>query len=310
MTSTNVLAEEAEAKKLVLTGECVAFVGAGVSIPPGKNWSDTVRCVATRCGIPIEGNMSLPEIIDKCLDKDEVTCNQACRELFPRHIASSRPATSYLLRLPFKAILTTNFDPWLQQHSRRESYQRCHIYPDLPLHYGLKDGIYYLHGYFDSENMHATVRALVFGEQSFREAYDSSLLPGFLLNVFTYETVLFVGVDPTEQYLSKLLQQSIGIRKRIASDHITTSVPPKRFILWPTPIGTSPEQHAQENAAISAIRSLEITPILYDRKKSDYRGLEELLFSWIREGDLKNRPAPFKTGFDLGHDGQPEEERL
>jgi hypothetical protein len=307
MTLANSPTEEVEAKRLVLDGKCIAFVGAGASIPPGENWNDTVRRIATHCGIPIEDNMSRPEIIDKCLDKDEATCNQACRDLFPRHIASSRPAMDYLLRLPFKALLTTNFDPWLRQHSRRDHYQRCHIYPDLPLHYGLKDGIYYLHGYFDSEDRNATVRALVFGERSFREAYEGSLLPGFLLNVFTYETVLFVGVDPTEQRLFTLLQQSISIRKQIASDSTAISVPPKRFILWPTPVGASPEQRAQEDATISAIRSLETTLVLYDRKKSDYRGLEELLFSWIEEGDLKNRPAPFKAGFDLGRHRQPEE---
>lgn len=291
-----------ELEKLVLEEQCVvAFVGAAATIPPGQAWRETVRTIATRCGVAFKDDRPLPDVIDECIAKDETACNEACRELFPTHIASSRTALDYLLRLPFKALLTTNFDPWIRQHSQQALYKRVHVYPDLPLHYGLMNGLYYLHGYYDSANKNATVRALVLGERSFVEAYDESLLPGFLLNVFTYETVLFVGINPTEPRLAAILGQSISVRKRIGAGRGSTNVLPKRFILWPFSARPTQEERVLEDKSITMIRSLDIVPVFYDRRASDFRGLEELLFGWVERGELRNRPAPFSTGFDLGH---------
>lgn len=289
---------EDQVKQHVFSGKCVAFLGAGVSIPPGKNWQATVREIALRCGVSVDHERELPEIIDKCLKKDEDACNQACRTLFPKHVAESRTAMDYLLRLPFKAILTVNFDPWLHQHSRRENYKRCHVYPDLPLKDGLQGGIYYVHGYFDSEDKDATIRSLVFGKESFGRAYSRSLLPGFLLHVFTYETVLFVGMDPTEENISELIYKSIGIRNDVRASQQSQVETPMRFVLWPDPSDLAGEERNIEENKISEIKSLDIELHPYKRKADDYRGLEKLLYSWVQEGDIRNRPAPFKTGFD------------
>lgn len=291
--------EEQEAKRDVLEGRCVAFIGAGISIPPGRDWDGLVKEIADRCKIAFDGRTSLPSIIDQCIESDESTCNEACRELLPRHVATSRTAMNYLLKLPFRAILTTNFDPWLQQQSWSMRYKRYHIYPDLPIHNGLKDGLYYIHGFFDSINRDANIRSLVFGEQSFREAYEKSLLPGFLLNVFTYETILFIGINPTEKYLSRLLRASIDIRKKISTNFRQANTLPKRYILWPVSGEASLEESEIEKRTISETLSLDVTPIIYDKKMSDYRGLEEFLFNWTQEGDIKSRPPPFKTGWDL-----------
>jgi len=297
-----------ELKNLVLRGECVAFVGAGLSIPPGRDWEGLVKDVANHCSVSFDNGGSLPEIIDKCIKVDERGCNEVLRDSLPRHIATTRTGIGYLHRLPLKAILTTNFDPWIRQQSRQERYQRYHIYPDLPLHCGLDSGIYYLHGYFDSGDMTANIHRLVFGERSFREAYEESLLPGFLLNVFVYENILFIAFDPTEEHVSRLLLQSMSIRRAIDSlPRLPTDMPKKRFALWPAPVGKTPEERETEYAGISRIRSLEVTPVFYDRGGSDYRGLEELLYSWIQEGELKDRPAPFSTGFDLSSQSQAEE---
>jgi hypothetical protein len=155
MALSNPSEEEVETKRFVLDGRCVAFVGAGISIPPSKNWLNTVKDIAERCEVPFEDRRPLPEIIDECIDKSEFTCTEVCRDFFPRHTTISRTAINYLFRLPFKAILTTNFDPWLRQQSRQKDYKQCHAYPDLPLHLGLEQRIYYLHGYFDSNDKDA-----------------------------------------------------------------------------------------------------------------------------------------------------------
>lgn len=289
---------EKKIKGNVLSENCVAFVGAGLSIPPGRDWDLTVQEIAKHCRVSTDEGKEHPTIIDECLKKDENACNEKLREIFPKHVATSRKATDYLLRLPFKAILTTNFDPWLHQQSRQERYKRLHVYPDLPLKDGLQGGLYYLHGYFDSERKEASIRSLVFGEKSFHEAYNRSLLPGFLLNTFTYENILFLGIDPTEKNISDLLRKSIRIRKDVQMSSESRSDEPGRFILWPSPKGPSGNERKLEENKLSLIQSLDIEPLVYQKKADDYRGLEEILFGWVQEGDIRNRPPPFKSGFD------------
>jgi hypothetical protein len=291
--------DSVEAKDLVLTeGRCVAFLGAGISIPPGGTWKQLVSDIATQCNVPFDDNVQAseyPHVIDRCITQDESGCNQALRSSLPEHVTVSRTAVDYVHRLQLKAIFTTNFDPWIRQHSREERYQKVHVYPDIPLNSGTKGRIYYLHGYFSSEDPNASIRKLVLGHQSFQDAYiNSSFLPGFLLNVFVYENILFIGFNPTEANVSALLKQSIVIRREISPSGPTT----KRFILLPAPSGRTMQDKAREAAFISEVQALDITPIYYDNSAADYSGIEELLYSWINESSLKDRPAPFKTGFE------------
>jgi len=304
MTGSAPTPEEAELRRLALrAGKCVAFLGSGVSIPPGRDWRGTVRHMTDRCGVHFSDDKQLTDMIDECIDTNEEECNAACRELFPEYTAASRTALLFLLRLPFKAILTVNFDPWLYQHSERGRYERCHAYPDLPLSPGLQSRMYYLHGYFNSGDPTASVRKLVFGERSFREAYEHSLLPGFLLNVFTYESILFIGVNLTEPHLAALLTRSIALRRAVAMLGGSDDIAPKRFVLLPAPISAVPEERAREDSIVGSIRPLEVTPVLYDRRAPDFRGLEEILHAWVREAELAHRPPLFATGFNLGDAG-------
>lgn len=292
--------ESEEAKALVITeSKCVAFLGAGISIPPGGTWKGLVSDIAAQCNVPFDDTVPVteyPSIIDRCISQSEAGCNRALQTSLPEHVPVSRTAVDYVHRLQLKAILTTNFDPWIRQHSREARYERgVHIYPDIPLNQGTKGHIYYLHGYFASESPDASIRNLILGKQSFEDAYvNSSFLPGFLLNIFVYENVLFIGFNPTEHHVSTLLKQSIVFRRQIDASGPT----PKRFILLPVPSGSTPEEKAKEAAFISDVQSLDITPVYYDNSAGDHRGIEELLSSWISESNLKDRPAPFKTGFD------------
>jgi len=291
--------DELELKNLVLGNQCVAFVGAGLSIPPGPAWRGLVKNITDECGIVFDDSLSLTQLIDSCIAKDEVKCTRALRQHFPTHVAACRTAIGFIHRLNFKAIITTNFDPWLWLQSTQSQYKKGTFrYPNLPLHDALDGGIYFLHGYLDAEDPKASVKDLVFGEESFAHAYGQSLLPGFLLNIFTYRSILFIGFNPTEQHMANLLTMSTVVRRSIvASGGIPTNMP-KRFILWPMPQGKMPDERVREETVISTIRSLEVTPVLYDPRQPDHRGLDALLHSWVQEGDLKNRSAPFRTGFE------------
>lgn len=300
MGPADTLQDLTELKKSVLTKECVVFVGAGLSKPPGKDWKGLVRSIAIRCEVERKEDDAEPEIIDKCIDKNVVMCNQALKEEFPQHSVMVRTALVDLHRLPFKALLTTNFDPWIQQQSRVEKYKRWHVYPDLPIVGGISQGLYYLHGYLDYINAEPNIRQLVFGKKSFQNAYADSLLPGFLLNVFVYENVLFIGFNPTETNIANLLSKSMDIRRMLAARFgKPISALPKRYVLWPAPNGKTEEDRVREEMEISRLGSLEVIPILFDRVDDDYKGIEIILKSWIAEGPQEDRPTPFSTGFKL-----------
>jgi hypothetical protein len=291
--------ESDEVKTLLLSDRgCVAFLGAGVAIPPATTWKGLVNDIARGCAVHFDDSVPIgeyPAIIDQCISADEGACNAVLRDSLPHHTVISRTAVDYLNRFPFKAILTTNFDPWIQQHSHASQYDKgVHIYPDLPLTGGAAGNIYYLHGYFDSTGVTATIRNLILGKQSFEDAYERSpLLSGFLLNLFVYENILFVAFNPTERYVSALLKQSIELRKRIAGGNTK-----KRFLLLPT-LSSDPVEKARQVAFINEVKSLDILPVYYDGSLDNHVGLEELLLTWLNESDLKDRPAPFKTGFDV-----------
>jgi len=291
-----------EAKGLLLANrKCVAFLGAGITKPPGGTWKDLVSEIAARCGVPFDKKTpttEYPRVIDRCISADENGCNDVLRLSLAKHVVSSRTALTDIHRLELKSIITTNFDPWVGDRSRQSHYDVIHVYPDLPLHLGTTGRIYYLHGRFPSEDPGASITKLIFGENSFVDAYDTSaLLPGFLLNLFIYENIIFIGFDPTEKYVSEILRKSIEIRLEIQPASITGNTT-KRFLMIPNPSGKTPAERAREAAHITAVKALDITPVYYDNSMGDHVGIEELLSKWIGESRLADRPASLKTGFD------------
>lgn len=291
------------AKRLVLTPrKCVAFIGSGMSIPPAGNWRQLVTKIAEACKIPIDESTdpnTYPDLIDEFIETNIHACNYGLREFLPSFSTSTRTAVTQLHRFSFKAILTTNFDPWIQKQSREVQYSKMSwIYPDLPLSCGIDERIYYIHGFFDSEDPLASIADLVLGKKSFEEAYSElSLLPGFLLNTFVYENILFVGINPTEPHISKLLRHSIKLRQQI---FINGRRSPKRYILVPQNTDESDfGKIAQASNEVETLRSLEIEPVYYDGTKKDYSGIEILLEGWAKELDIHNRPAPFARDQDF-----------
>lgn len=199
---------------------------------------------------------------------------------------------TYLSRLPFRILLTTNFDPWVGDICYPGPFEKMYIYPNIPINQSSNRCLYYLHGRFCSDDENPSIRNLVFGKKSFDVAYNESLLPGFLLNIFVYENILFVGFNPTESSIEKLLYKSIGIRSAIKASfpgmdkHLG-----QRYALWPT-LNTETLDVQQEHT-FSELRSLEVIPIPYEQKGVDCRGLESLLFSWIVAKSLLDRKDPF-----------------
>ncbi|MCA1575763.1 MAG: SIR2 family protein [Acidobacteria bacterium] len=265
-----------------------------MSNPPAGTWKDLVREIASTSGVTFDDGIPAaryPDLIDDCIAKDEAGCNQVLRRILPEHSSSSRTALHYIHSFNLKAVVTTNFDPYIRFQGSAEKYTHVHIYPDLPLSSGLSNGIFYIHGYFGADDVNANICRLVLGRRSFEQAYRDSLLPGFLLNLFVYEDIIFVGFNPTEHYVSQLLEQAMRMRAEVGSNK-------RRYILVRAPSGTASDRAWDENW-VEQIKSLGIEPVYYDSSLPDYNGLEELLNTWLVQSNLKSRPAPLTPSFGM-----------
>lgn len=289
-------------KDLVLQKKCIAFIGAGFSIPPSKAWQPLVKKIAQECGIPYDPD-DIYHVIDACIELNERACNETLRHELPLYIPGTRNAIPELLNLQFKAILTTNFDPWIWREANRNGYPQFYVYPTLP---GLREGMFYLHGQFNSESPNSSISKLVFGEKSFKEAYDNSLLTGLLMNLLVYERIAFISFNPLEEHFVKLIKKSNHIYKYLMNEKGQSAPGPRHFCLWPAPNRQymTDEEIAENRIRLREIESLEIAPVIYPMEGKDHRGLERLLHNWREQGDPDFRPPRLATGFEGDNRGR------
>ena len=296
----------AQAGDLILQSACVAFVGAGVSIPPSEPWIPFVRGLATHCAVQTGVDESPLDVVDRCIEANEGACIAYMRHSLPPYPASMRTAMPMLYRLPFRAILTTNFDPWLYLTARKTDVRAVWIYPDLRFglyrvpdrgESGVGVDLLYLHGLFHPKSGRDSVRSLVFGRRAFAEAYgEASLLPGLLLDLFTYENVVFIGFDPMEENMARLLRRSIETRRAVARGGRPI---PRRFLLHASDPRADREALEREADYLAKLRSHEITPCIYDREDTDWRGLDRLLGSWVGVLHGPTSLPPLPGGLDM-----------
>lgn len=287
---------EKEVEALVQNQKCVVFMGSGLSIPPSAEWSKTVKKFAKDIGVHFHKGKE-KEVIDECIEKNNIEFESKFSKEFPKDTATLRTAYVYLFQLNFKAWVTTNFDPWFHNitlGNKIETYK----YPYVPMNNGISNGLFYIHGYFDSEGKNCLARDLVFGKKSFDEAYgSSSLLPGFLINLFTCENILFVGFDPTEKYISTIIENSNRIRENLIKKQIRTEIStPKRFIMKEIYTGTDTEKKKEWESKVDSYRSLDIIPFLYDPIDEGRSGLEKKFRNWVERSD--RQLTPFKRVFE------------
>ncbi len=284
-------------ERLLKRCSVIWFLGAGISIPPSEPWEEFVASLAGHVGLDLDDGLDAPKtIVDTCIEYDAAKCDEFLRDALPRHQPYLRTALHHILRLPFKAILTTNFDPYILNHLEPEI--NSHVFPSLPLTDGIRERVYYLHGLFDSTERSSSISDLVFGTTQFKHAYGKSLLPALLCNVFVYEDVIFTGFDPTEDEIANILEEASEIRREIEDRNPESSFSNRLFALEPVPEDLDEETEESFNARLETLDALGILPVTYDRGGDDYRGLEELLVRWLKEAGMMNRPDPFPTGFE------------
>ncbi len=220
----------------ILNGRCIAFVGAGFTQPAVPAWTNLLAELGKRLELPAtlsDKPAALEyELMGQALRQhaQSATAFERCvKQILDDHHRDSSPHAvkgrrtvegrcEQLRRIPFKAILTTNFDQWLPGGPTNAKTYREVLrgnqgrWWDFPLTSSDKDlqvPIIKLHGDANGDPENAPV---VLGRTDYRDRlYSEHGYTNFIRAAFAEYTVLFLGVSFTDAYLNELRSETLHL---------------------------------------------------------------------------------------------------
>lgn len=204
---------------LIKDGDCVAWIGSGLSAGADyPSWEKIIRDLCDACNVTSLGeDEASTEVLqtkaDECKDHAPNKYYHTLATHFGKPISKTRLAYQLLLKLPFKAFVTTNYDPLLMYAGEIENHPKVFRYPSLPTD-ALScspAAIVYMHGlarYRDpiTHDEIATGKDLVLSKSEFDAAYEG-MLRSFLEQMLAFRKVLFLGCGLREPEIQAIFQR-------------------------------------------------------------------------------------------------------
>ena len=168
---------------MILSGQCLVFLGSGPSWGSYHPWPDLVNALCDRCGITrrITRDSPADELLNAAQDAKSADRNAYYRflgEHFGRPVDSVPLLYDVLFSLPFECYLTINFDPMFALKARTARLPCSlppRVYPSLDRRQMVDRSIHYLHGFIEVGATPAE-GTIVLARDEFDEAYDSNLM--------------------------------------------------------------------------------------------------------------------------------------
>lgn len=257
--------------ELAKSKRCVIFIGAGMTevisgavhkFEPGvRQWqNDLVNLEEAG----LLKNSDLIELsdngdryrksIDMAISTDIASTNKVLMLNYSTVSSMTDRAFSSIMSMQPMRIVTTNFDRnTLDGFKINSDSLNVYQYPNLPIleiNPGDKNKYFFIHGILNDN-----IDKIVYGQRSFDNAYGKwnesktelvcpeSILPSFLMNLFTYEQVVFMGINLTDLYLSYYLKKSQRVRSLFTGDINMTP----HFFLDQTPSSKLTRKEVLEN---------------------------------------------------------------
>ena len=216
----------------ILAGNCVAFVGAGFSAVGVPSWAELLSSIAAGDDVPEAIKTRVAHLLQDprtALDYEasaQILRDTLGHDRFNREVADrvGRPADSagmenrlrFLRGIPFRAVLTTNFDGYLLGPvPSRDAYlgvlrPESHRWWDRQFWDGDVAGpqVVKLHG----DAAANPPRDVVITRQDYRHLlYQDSAYTTFLRSVLATTTVLYLGFSFTDAYLNELRSEILAL---------------------------------------------------------------------------------------------------
>ncbi len=296
-----------ELKEAVLKGNCIAFVGSGPSHGIYPTWGGLVGMLCEACDVPVTGDLDLAptgkllSFADQAREKNEDDYNDCLYRVFGGTMVHTSRVYECLLRAPFDAYLTLNFDPLLANAARshRDGDTKVHCYPSLNVRQMSEKAAFYLHGLILPETQCSEIE-VVLTSRDFDRAYSlESRLHSFLDQVLSFSRVIFIGCRLTEKPLQELLSRCAEFRDGFLSggEHIMLR---ESLVASPHTNDRSIEEPKGEEIARAKMREEEehysrmgISVVWYDAMGDKHSGLVLVL-----EDMAGVPPIRPKTGFE------------
>lgn len=213
----------------VLAGDCVAFVGAGFSAAAGfPSWKSLLFELSQDPDVPGTSRRYLQQILEKgsahafdeaaqlledCLGREPFRIALEKKFRYSDQADSSMSRRLRLLHgIPFRSVLTTNFDSTLEGKVPGAGSYREHLrkQPDPWWSARFWDTgptpILKLHG--DLRHPHS----VVLSRRSYRQLlYGQPNYQAFLRALFAQRTILFLGFSFTDAYLNELRSEALAL---------------------------------------------------------------------------------------------------
>jgi len=264
----------------VKAGNCVAVIGAGVSAGDYPLWSDLIQILRDRCGLKAEDFHSIDplDIAETARSKDDEAYHATLTDVFKRKDAPQTALRYHLLaRTKFISYVTLNFDPLLVDILSLHRNTYVSEYPWLSSEHNGNREVFHIHGRVWPD---AGVRkhGVVLTRKDFDEAYNpyDSLLHAYLQTTFTQHDICFIGCNPTESNMHRLLRACKSIRDKMPS--ADDYRPPSWYLLWNDSSNLPP-----------TLAECGIRPVLYQPLNNAYVGLDRVLAYWAGQSAPKIR---------------------
>ncbi|MCY1046750.1 SIR2 family protein [Corallococcus sp. bb12-1] len=213
----------------IRSGTCIAFVGAGFSIPANfPNWIELLNGLSQHVSVGLQkhiklllakkdGSASLEEAAQAI--EDELGQDKMAKRLKTRLTISKLPPNMaeriHLLQgIPFRAILTTNFDMLLEGETPSAQAYRKIMRAPRPR--------WWDEGFWDQKacfppvlKLHGDVRkanTVVLTRRGYRQRlHNDPHFTRFLSALFTQHTVLYLGFSFSDAYLNELRSGALSL---------------------------------------------------------------------------------------------------
>jgi hypothetical protein len=247
------------------------FVGAGLSIPAGYPESDDLTQHLMSEGhidaAELNGLETQPAIAQRIKDLMEqrgLDFGQALAHRFDENrfpLQPTIPVFEDLLSIPFRAVITTNYDRCLEEAAARigKPFAEIQVYPHLRPNNLEARKLYHVHGRIDHQNAAGAANSIVYVETAYDLAYgDDSLLPVFINAMFASHSILFIGFSLREHSLNRLLDLTRRRGETVRAHATPPPVePPYRFAILPAQRARLDSQTHPEEAIMSYVQSLQ-----------------------------------------------------
>jgi hypothetical protein len=232
-------------------------------------WASAVAALCAACGIqPFRASEtpSPSQLIDKAEECKSTNLNAyetTLGNLFGGNVVETRQAYSWLMRAPFKAYVTTNFDPLLSEAAAPFGHTSVFRYPLLETREvdRRRKPIFYIHGHARPNGVPCG-QNLVLARSEFDQAYGG-VVGIFLQALLLSYPIVFVGCRLSEPEIREQMRRvhSMHVQIKKSQDGYKT---PRRFALLPSILSKSTRDSVAEREEANLFGELDTEVIRYN----------------------------------------------